>query len=63
MTTVTLWLLVSLGWNTLGAPPTTVVERFATAQECSRVMDVLNSSIDGKRHPMLLCVQAAVVKP
>lgn len=63
MTTVTVWLLVSVGWNTLGAPPTTVVERFATAQECSRVLNVLQSSVEGKRHPLLVCALATVVKP
>lgn len=62
MSTVTLWLLVSLGASTYQQPkPYVAVERFATAEECMRVATVLHG--DGFNRPPLKCVQATVYKP
>lgn len=64
MTTITLWLLVSIGTTRYGHPntPTMVVERFATAQECERVR---NWMAPGKHtgEPALGCIEAKVVRP
>ena len=59
MTTVTLWLLVSLGVDyDKNRRPTIVVERFATVDECQRVNKVLSANIYSEP---LRCVQATVV--
>lgn len=63
MTTVTLWLLVSIGgYGYREAFPSVTVAQFATVQECERVQRVIQSSNEFTR-PMLRCIQAAVVKP
>ena len=62
MTTVMLWLLVSLTDTTYGGPRPAyaLVERFAVAAECERVREVLTkASGQGAR---LMCVQATVVR-
>lgn len=61
MTTITIWLLISLPGisGTSSSVPTTLVERFATVTECERVRGVIQGS--SIRQPML-CVQATVVK-
>lgn len=63
MTTITVWLLISIGYNGSNAgyaQPTLVVERFATVQECQRVAKVIvDSSYGGAR---LQCVQATVAR-
>ena len=59
MTTVTLWLLISLGLDThQNRRPTIVVERFATVDECQRVNKVLSANTYSEP---LRCVQATVV--
>ena len=63
MTTVTLWLLISVGagWSGSGAMPTQVVERFASRDECVRVAtDLLDLYQSGK--PRLRCIEAKVAK-
>ena len=61
MTTVLLWLLINMptDWDK-NRTPTTLVERFATVEECERVRKVIQGS---RGEPLLKCVQAAVVKP
>ena len=62
MTTITIWLLVSIGsFGTGVTAPTQVVERFATGEECQRVLGVLyeSSGVYVKRHR---CIQATVVR-
>lgn len=62
MTTITIWLLVSIGngFVTGGAASTGTVERFATQAECERVMRWAH----GYSHPPLLgCIQATVARP
>ena len=60
MTTVLLWLLISMptDWDK-NRTPATLVERFATVEECERVRKVIQGS---RGEPLLKCVQAAVVK-
>lgn len=62
MTTVTLWLLMSIGYDhySAGNQPTSVVERFATLQECERVREAARVRTMG--NPLLRCVQATVVR-
>jgi hypothetical protein len=61
MSTITVWLLVSLGSLYGAGRPFITVERFATAVECERVAQVLRSS-NGGYTPGLQCVQAAIAK-
>jgi hypothetical protein len=56
MTTVTLWLLITVGYQT---GHLSVLERFTTAEECARVQAVIRSTFD---RPGLRCIQATVVK-
>lgn len=58
MTTITVWLLIAGSYNT--GRQTSVVERFATLQQCEHVVDALRAiqSIERVR-----CIQATVVKP
>jgi len=59
MTTVTLWLLVSLGFDAYrNSSSTIVVERFAAVEECQRVNKVLSAATNSSP---LRCVQATVV--
>jgi hypothetical protein len=62
MSTITIWLLVSLGssaGNTSNSGRATqVIERFATQEECMRVYKVITIP---SREPVQ-CVQATVVK-
>lgn len=62
MTTVTLWLLVSVGAHIgyMGGAPTQVVERFATQEECVRVA---RSIYEPTQKARLQCVEAKVAKP
>lgn len=63
MTTVTLWLLVSVGagWNGTGAMPTLVVERFASREACVAVAtELLGLYEHGK--PRLRCIEAKVAR-
>lgn len=60
MKTITIWLLISLGSNVnTNSRPTQVVERFATVQECQRIVEVLSG---WGRNGMHQCVQATVVR-
>lgn len=68
MNTITLWLLVSIGNGGVGnnASTTALVERFAVADECMRVREILVSQrktliFAGK--PDLYCIEAKVYKP
>lgn len=56
MTTVTIWLLISLGNSN---KQFVVIERFADMVECQRVASVIR----GDYRPTVQCVQARVVKP
>lgn len=60
MSTINLWLLISLpGFAASYANvPTTLVERFATAQECERVLAVILGDVRG--HQPMRCVQATI---
>jgi hypothetical protein len=59
MTTLTVWLLVSLGNTSYQqSRPTVTIERFATLEECQRVRKV----IDGNLRPQMMCVQATVAR-
>lgn len=57
MTTITLWLLVSIGHAT--RPETSVVERFASAAECQRVLLLIRQT----SAPALRCIEATIAKP
>lgn len=62
MTTIIVWLLVSVGHNWSHAIPTNVVERFPTAEDCEATAVAIRDARElGK--PILRCVQARVVKP
>ncbi len=58
MTTVLLWLLISVG--DIRATTSTVAQ-FATAAECERVRDVIHKH-GGLRPGTLACVQAHVAR-
>lgn len=63
MKTITLWLLISIGEaGGNGLSTTAVVERFAAADECSRVLKAIHDAVT-LRTPRLLCIEAAVVRP
>jgi len=57
ITTVTLWLLISVGkyerFNTA------IVERFATVGECERVRKLVDETTS--RPPAMRCIQATIV--
>lgn len=57
MTTVTVWLLISLG--TYGRGPIYTIERFSTPTECMRVLNNLFEN-SGKT-TRLRCVQASTL--
>lgn len=59
MTTITLWLLVSVG---NGRVPTVTVERFTNPQACQAVADAIREDQTINRAD-LRCIQATVVKP
>lgn len=63
MTTVTLWLLISLGRSSTKdyATPTVTVERFVSSQECERVRQVIDNSLSWGS-PALRCIQATVAR-
>jgi hypothetical protein len=60
MNTVLVWLLVSLP-TSASLTPVTLVERFASVEECQRVSKVLIES-DSYNRVKLRCIQAMVVK-
>ena len=60
MTTITVWLLISLNTGSYPQRPITLVERFATAAECQRVAGVIKSATG---FPITTCIQAEVIKP
>lgn len=60
MSTVTLWLLISIGQNSSAGSPHQVVERFATKQECVRVAEILRG---GSQRTNVQCIEATVVRP
>jgi hypothetical protein len=54
-------MLVSLGWDAGNSSvPATLIERFATREECVRVQEVMLAS---RRSQALQCIQARVAKP
>jgi hypothetical protein len=63
MTTITVWLLISIGgWaGSSAATPNVLVERFATVEECQRVAEVIKQSL--ANNSTLRCIQATVIKP
>jgi len=68
--TITLWLLVSVGYeqttNQNSGRSTQIVERFASKDECDRVLKILRDVRFSPRNDptnSLLCVQATVYKP
>lgn len=63
MITVTLWLLIHIGEaGGNGSSTTHVVERFASQQECSRVLNLIRGGVES-RVPRLRCIESTVVKP
>lgn len=63
MKTVLIWLLISVGEaGGNGSSATSVVERFATGDECSRVAALIRNGHQG-RTPKLHCIEATVLKP
>ncbi len=62
MTTITVWLLISVGSDNYAGSPVQVVERFAHARDCESVALAARES---RRNaiPVLRCIQATVVKP
>lgn len=59
MTTITIWLLISVG--SYAHHGTRVVERFASGEECQRVLLLIRDpSSFGK--PSLACIQATVLR-
>jgi hypothetical protein len=57
-----MWLLVAVGTSAgMAGPPTQVVERFATVQECTRVRDAI-AEATAMRGPTLRCVEATVAR-
>lgn len=61
MNTLTLWLLISVGTS---GQPVTVVERFATEAECSRVQRLIADTPykTGYHLTATRCIQANVVR-
>lgn len=59
MTTIVIWLLVSIG---NGRVPTVTVDRFATPQACQAVADEIREDQTLNRAD-LRCIQATVVRP
>jgi hypothetical protein len=63
MTTITIWLLLSIGLSdSRAASPTQVVERFATVQACEFVANSIREARTVDR-AVVRCIQATVVKP
>ena len=60
MTTITLWLLVSVGVQWASGHPTQLIERFATPQDCQKTVDQIMASYPSK--PRLVCIEARVLK-
>ena len=61
MNTVTVWLLISLSSGAYNQRPVTLVERFATVEECQRVKELVK--VSGYGVDITRCIQATVVKP
>jgi hypothetical protein len=59
MATITVWLLISVGYY--GNYGTRVVERFASGDECQRVL-LLTRDVAEFGKPTLRCIQATVMK-
>lgn len=57
LSTMTIWLLVSAGFY--GEHGTQVVERFATGEECQRVLLLIREATT--RPATLRCIRAAVL--
>lgn len=57
MTTLTLWLLISVG---SGNRPTTVVERFAEEAQCKQVAAAIRA--ETLLDPLNICVRAEVAR-
>jgi hypothetical protein len=63
MTTITVWLLVSLASSYHGATPVQSVAMFATEPECSRVATLVNANRTGMASaPLAMCIQTTIVK-
>lgn len=61
MMTVTVWLLIALGYSqSTMSRQTAVLERFASETECARVAAVINGKKDEHRPPHQ-CVQATII--
>lgn len=62
MTTVLVWLLISMGnTDSHTARPTMVIERFATREDCIKVMEFLNGKPDRySSRNMHTCVDANI---
>ena len=58
MSTVTVWLLISIGSSNYAGHPHSVVERFASMQDCVRIAAALN---DGVSRPHVQCLAATVL--
>lgn len=58
MTTITLWLLVNVGYY--GSHTAQVVERFAAVEECQRVLNSIRESTN--RSGAMRCIQATVAR-
>lgn len=61
MTTITVWLLISLSSRAYNQRPVTLVERFATVEECQRVQELVKNYPEATG--ITRCIQATVVKP
>lgn len=65
MTTVTLWLLVAVNsiYNSAHAGHYTVLERFATQQDCEQVAKALPKIDRSSELGVTRCIQARVARP
>lgn len=64
-TTITLWLLISIGSSHPYGFSSSVVERFKTQSECMKVANAVYAESTKRKtlySPALMCVQAEVVK-
>lgn len=62
MFTIKLWLLISVGQLSYAGHPTQVVERFATAQECQRIAQIIRGAGSSHGEARVICVEATIAR-
>jgi len=63
MSTITLWLLFSMGYPGAGGDPSALLERFTSASDCEAVRKRMDDVSGKYTKPLTACIEAKVYKP